>query len=77
MNEEKGEIMRSLGKIEGKVDGINQRLDVSNGRTAKLEAKVDVLEAFVNNLKGRMFMWSAFAGLLSVLGMWALQHFFK
>ena len=32
---------RSIGRLEGKVDGINDRLDVSNGRIGRLEDRMD------------------------------------
>lgn len=38
------QLMRGLGNIEGKVDGINQRLDKLNGSVAKQEERIKSLE---------------------------------
>lgn len=43
------DILRILGQIEGKVDGICDRLDISNGRIAKNEAAIKTLE--INDAK--------------------------
>lgn len=65
-NEENG-VMLAIGRLEGKVDGINQRLDTSNGRIAKIEAKTDILEERVDKQDGAFkmvnWMWAAFLGL--------------
>lgn len=39
-----GQIMNKLGILEGKVDGILTRQDTANGRTSKLEGKVELIE---------------------------------
>ena len=46
-------IQRSLGRIEGKIDGINQRLDKMNGTLKSHDEKIDDLEGFVNEIKGQ------------------------
>ena len=52
--DEIGTIMRAIGNLEGKVDigfnGIHNRQDIANGRTAKNESRIMALEK-TNNEK--------------------------
>jgi hypothetical protein len=40
---QQGEILEKLGELSGKIDGIHQRQDIANGRTAKNEARIQEL----------------------------------
>lgn len=65
-----GEMMKAIGIIEGKIDGINQRLDISNGRTAKLETKVESLEKSRDMQSGAKMNWREIAaGTVAVLSL--------
>lgn len=81
MSNNHDEIIQSLGRVEGKVEtgflAVTQRMDIANGRTSKNEARIEKLEAFMNNIKGRMVILGAGSGIVVGLIMWALQHFFK
>lgn len=61
-------ILLTLGRLEGKVDGINQRLDTTNGRTSKLEAKVDSLEKTREQSKGMKSSWREVLGFITGIG---------
>lgn len=47
------DIMRVLGNLEGKVDGINERLDKVNGRLGKHDEAIATLTASDNYRKGQ------------------------
>lgn len=40
---QQGEILEKLGELSGKIDGVHQRQDIANGRTAKNEARIQEL----------------------------------
>lgn len=70
------EIIRAIGNLEGKIDGINRRLDITNGRIAKSEdniANLKTSEAVSNNkfnfigAIGSLFGGLAGATLLRIL----------
>lgn len=44
MNDGHQEILLAIGRLEGKVDAINRRLDITNGRVAKSEEKISTLQ---------------------------------
>ena len=54
MEETHNEIMRSLGHIEGGIEGIIDRLDKINGRLDKHDDKLDKHSNFINNWKGKL-----------------------
>lgn len=71
-------ISQDIGRLEGKVDGINKRLDISNGRIAKNEEKINALESFKDNLQGRIVVVVAIVGLVvSFIGSFAKDIIFK
>ena len=45
-------VLLAIGRLEGKVDGINQRLDFTNGRIGKLETKKDEFEKRIDTQDG-------------------------
>lgn len=64
-----GEIQRSLGRIEGKLDAMKENQD-------KINIRVDSHETFINNLRGKV---AVVAGLIaattSILTLWIKKHF--
>jgi hypothetical protein len=54
MSDQLNNIERTLGEILGKVEGINKRLDITNGRTSKNEEKISCLQSFQDNLVGKI-----------------------
>jgi len=69
-------IERALGRLEGKVDGMNQRLDKINGNLESHAKKIDRLENQVAVIKGKSTMLGAIAGfLVSVIA--AMVAFFR
>ena len=40
---QQGEILEKLGELSGKIDGVHQRQDIANGRTAKNEERIQEL----------------------------------
>lgn len=44
------EVMRALGKLEGKVDGINERLDTLNGKVLKHAEKLAAHDIFIGKV---------------------------
>ncbi len=53
-----------LGEINGKLEGICQRLDKINGTLAKHEDSINDLKTFRDNLQGRMSVISAISGFI-------------
>ena len=60
------EIQHSLGRIEGKLDGLNKRIDVSNGRLIKHEQDLNKLKTGQTILKTKAAIFAA-GGALIVL----------
>ncbi len=76
--EEHNELNRTLGEILGGVKGINQRLDVVNGRLGKHDDKIHTLESFMDNVTGRFVVIGAvFALTCTIVGSWVNHTFFK
>lgn len=63
-HEDHGEIMLFLGKLDGKIDGINNHLETLNHRTEKSEDKIGKLE--VKSAEWRA-SWKAVAGIAGVV----------
>jgi hypothetical protein len=62
-----GEILLAIGKLEGLMVGVNQRLDTLNGRTAKTEQRVSHIETQRSKDKGFL------AGIAAVFSLgWAV-----
>ena len=57
-------IFRAIGKLEGKVDGINVRLDKTNGALGKQDDRINTLEDTVSNMKGKSVILGAVAGFI-------------
>ena len=56
-----------LGQIDGKVDGIIDRLDKMNGTLIEHSKKINILETFRDNLQGRMSIIGAVAGFIGAV----------
>jgi len=57
-------IFRAIGKLEGKVDGINARLDKTNGALSKHDDRINTLEDSVSNMKGKSVILGGIAGFV-------------
>lgn len=75
--EQYGQLMQAVGELKGKVDGVNQRLDVSNGRLSKHDQKIEALGKFQDNLAGKIAIIGIGASALGALAMWALSYFLR
>lgn len=58
------QIMRALGNLEGKVDGINNRLDVLNGRVAKHDERLGNLDISDSKQNIKLGIIGTVAGLV-------------
>lgn len=56
------EMKENQGREEGKIDGINQRLDTVNGRLGKHDDRLGILDSFKDNLKGKVAVISLLVG---------------
>jgi len=66
-----------LGQIDGKVDGIINRLDRMNGTLIEHSRKLNVFETFRDNLQGRMTIIGAIAGFLGAVITMLINYFTK
>jgi hypothetical protein len=58
------EIIRSLGRIEGILQGMEQRSDANDKRVLAVEKEVELLKKFQYELKGKAAITGAGAGLI-------------
>ena len=68
--------MHSLGNIEGKLDGVNQRLDTINGRLNAHDEKIDEIEIWRANLKGMIAILTTIGGALAGLAVTVVRWYF-
>ena len=68
MTENHDQIVLMLGEIRGEVKGINQRLDISNGRLAKHDSSIQSLQEFQARHSGETKIIGVIWGSLSALG---------
>ena len=66
-----------LGQIDGKVDGIINRLDRMNGTLIEHSKKINLLETFRDNLRGQMGVIGAVAGFLGAVITMLINYFTK
>lgn len=64
---EHSQIMRALGNLEGKIDGINQRLDVVNGRLNSHAKSIEGLKLFQNTVQTRTGIIATILGTVASL----------
>jgi len=62
-------IERTLGILLGKVDGINQRLDTSNGRIRKLEDQENCIKSEIDQIKGKSVILGSVAAVVVSVGL--------
>ena len=58
------EINRSLGRVEGKLDGVLTHLEKINGRLDSHSKKIDVLEDTTNQIVGKVSIFSSICGFI-------------
>lgn len=63
--DEHSDIMLLLGRLDGKLDGLIERQIQANGRTSKLEDRVDNLESTRDQQKGGLKVSGVVAGAVS------------
>ena len=61
-------IERSLGRIEGKLDGITTRLDRLNGRVDTHETTIDKIDRKIAVIQTKAATFGTIAGAIVVLG---------
>ena len=66
-NQTTKEILRAIGKLEGKVDGVNSRLDRMNGAVAKNVDDINTLQETQNKLSGWIKGIAAFGGVTAAV----------
>jgi len=68
-----------LGEINGKLTGIQDRLDKINGSIQRHEDRINALESFKDNFEGRMSIISAIGGfiggIITILLNWFLRKY--
>jgi len=70
------EINRSLGRVEGKLDGVLTHLEKINGRLDSHSKKIDTLEDTTNQIIGKTSILGVVAGFVGALIL-TLIGFFK
>ena len=58
------EINRSLGRVEGKLDGVLTHLEKINGRLDSHSKKIDTLEDTTNQIIGKVSIFSSICGFI-------------
>lgn len=65
-----------LGEINGKLEGICQRLDKINGRLDRHDSKINELESFRDNLQGKLSIISSIGGFIGgIISFWFSKLF--
>jgi len=59
------EILKALGNIEGKIDGINKRLDKINGSLSNHDDRINLNEHKVDTLSGKIKVIGALATVVA------------
>lgn len=68
------ELMRAIGRIEGKIDGILEQATKTNGRVTRLEGEINTLQAFKDNLTGKI---TIIAGAISIVVAFVVKKLFS
>lgn len=68
-------MMMAIGRLEGKMDGIVTQMSIANGRTSKLEARIDNSDKRIDSLektreqgRGMKASWRELLGWITGLG---------
>ncbi len=81
MSKELNEIQRTLGRIEQGLKDLNERVqhncEVTEKNIALINAKIDGLESFRDNLQGRMTIIGTISGFVGGLITVLIQLLFK
>lgn len=64
---EHGQIMFAMGKMFGRLDAIDAKQAYANGRTGKLETRMDEVEKKQNLSDGASITWGKIATFLTIL----------
>jgi hypothetical protein len=64
---EHGQIMFVLGKYLGRLDAIDNKQAIANGRTAKLEERLEIVERKQNLNDGASITWGKIMTFLGIL----------
>ena len=70
------DITRAIGRLEGKVDGINNRLDRINGSLGNHDDRINDLESSCSSIKGQASILGILGGII-VSAIVASIKFFK
>lgn len=73
-HETHSEIMRALGRLEGKVDGILEQATKTNGRVTKLEQDTGEIKQWKSNLMGK---FSVITLVLSSISAYLTKRFLE
>jgi len=82
MAENHDEILRAIGRLEGAMTegfkAIHARQDVANGKLIKHDEKIDELESYRDQLKGRVAVIAGGVGFVgSLVVVWFKDRFLK
>ena len=58
------EILKAIGKLEGKIDGVNQRLDKINGSLLNHDDRINVNEHKIDTMSGKIKVIGAIATII-------------
>jgi len=69
-------ILKAIGELGGKVDGINKRLDTLNGTVKSHDTRINANESKIDNMTGKATMIGMIFGFLGACVI-ALIGFFQ
>jgi hypothetical protein len=64
---EHGQLMFAMGQMVAQIKGLKDAQIVANGRTGKLEGKVELIEKWQNTNDGAQITWGKIGAFLTVL----------